>query len=51
VGIISFDALLIDNGATCHITGAQDVYESFIKSELVMHVEIGMATKHAVKGF
>jgi hypothetical protein len=44
-------AWLIDSGATCHMTKAQELFESFTESYSNMHVELGMGTKHAMKGF
>jgi hypothetical protein len=32
------------------MTGARELFESFIESDSDMHVELGMGTKHAVKG-
>jgi hypothetical protein len=32
------------------MTGAQELFESFIESDSNVHVELGMDTKHAVKG-
>jgi hypothetical protein len=46
---ISVGAWLIDNGATCHMTGARELFKSFIESDSDMHVELGMGTKHAIK--
>jgi hypothetical protein len=51
VGIISTDAWLIDNEATYHMIGAQEVFKSFTESDSEMHVEFGMGTMHALKGF
>jgi hypothetical protein len=33
------------------MTGEGEVFESFTDSESEMHVELGMGTKQAVKGF
>jgi hypothetical protein len=41
---------LVDSGATCHMTGAQELFESFTKSDSDLYVELGMGTKHAVQG-
>jgi hypothetical protein len=48
---ISFGALLLDNRATCHMTGARYFFDIFTESNLDVHVELGMGTKPAVKGF
>jgi len=32
------------------MTGAQEVFESFTKSDSDLYVELGMGTKHAVQG-
>jgi hypothetical protein len=40
----------VDSGATCHMTGARELFESFTESDLDMYVELGMGTKHAVQG-
>jgi hypothetical protein len=49
-GTISAGAWLLDSGATCHMTGARELFESFTESDSDVHVELGMGTKHAVKG-
>ena len=41
---------LVDSGATCHMTGALELFESFTESDSDMYVELGMGTKHAVLG-
>jgi hypothetical protein len=41
---------LVDSGATCHMTGARELFESFTESDSDMYVELGMGTKHAVQG-
>jgi hypothetical protein len=41
---------LVDSGATCHITGARELFESFIVFDSDMYVELGMGTKRAVQG-
>jgi hypothetical protein len=48
LGTISVGAWLIDSGATCHMTGAREVFEKFTMSDSDMYVEFGMGTKHAV---
>jgi hypothetical protein len=50
LGTILVDAWLLDSGAICHMTGAQELFESFTESDSGVHVELGMGTKHAVKG-
>jgi hypothetical protein len=50
LGTILVGAWLIDSGATCHITGAWELFESFTESDSDVYVELGMGTKHAVKG-
>jgi hypothetical protein len=49
-GTISVDAWLIDSGASSHMTGAREVFESFTESDSDLYVELGMGTKHAVQG-
>jgi hypothetical protein len=39
---------LVDSGATCHMTGARELIESFTESDSDLYVELGMDTKHAV---
>jgi hypothetical protein len=43
-------AWLIDSGATCHMIGARELFESFTESDSDTHVKLGMGTKHAQKG-
>jgi len=50
LGTISIGAWLIDSEATCHMTGARESFESFTELESEVHVELGMGTKHALKG-
>ena len=50
LGTISVDASLIDSGASCHLIGARELFESFTELDSDMHLELGMTTKHAVKG-
>jgi hypothetical protein len=33
------------------MAGAMELFESFIESDSDVHVELGMGTKHGVKGF
>jgi hypothetical protein len=40
----------VDSGATCHMTGARELFESFTESDSDLYVELGMGTKHAVQG-
>jgi hypothetical protein len=40
----------VDSGASCHMTGARELFESFTESDFDMCVELGMGTKHAVQG-
>jgi hypothetical protein len=40
----------VDSGATCHMTGAWELFESFTESDSDLYVELGMGTKHAVQG-
>jgi hypothetical protein len=51
MGIILTDVWLIDNGATWHTKGAQEVFNILTRSKSKMHVEFGMGTKHVVKAF
>jgi hypothetical protein len=39
---------LVDSGATCHMIGIRELFESFIESDSDMYVELGMGTKHVV---
>jgi hypothetical protein len=50
LGIILVGAWLIDNGTTCHMAGARKLFKSFTESNSDVHVELGMGTKHVVKG-
>jgi hypothetical protein len=48
-GIVSSSEIwLVDSGASCHMTGARELFESFTKSKSDMCVELGMGTRHAV---
>jgi hypothetical protein len=47
---ISVGAWLLDSGATCHMTGARELFESFTESDSDVYVELGVGTKYAVKG-
>jgi hypothetical protein len=49
-GTLPTSVWLIDSGATCHMTGARELFESFTTSNSDMHADLGVATKHAVKG-
>jgi hypothetical protein len=49
-GTISVGAWLLDSGATCHMTGARELFESFTELDSDVYMELGMGTKHAVKG-
>jgi hypothetical protein len=40
----------VDSGATCHMTGARELFKSFTESDSDLYVELGMGTKHAVQG-
>jgi hypothetical protein len=40
----------VDSGATCHMIGAQDLFEIFTTFDSDLYVELGMGTKHAVQG-
>jgi hypothetical protein len=40
---------LVDSGASCHMIGAWDLFESFIEADSNMCVEPGMGTKHVVQ--
>jgi hypothetical protein len=46
LGTISVGAWLLDNGATCHMTEARKMFESFIDSNSNVHVELGVGTKY-----
>jgi hypothetical protein len=50
LGTISTDALLMDSGASCHMTGAREVFERFTESDSDLYVELGMGTKQAMQG-
>jgi hypothetical protein len=41
---------LVDSGASCHMTGARELFESFTETNSDMCVELGMGTMHAVQG-
>jgi hypothetical protein len=41
---------MLDIGATCHMTGAWEIFKSFKNLDLNMHVELGVGTKHSLKG-
>jgi hypothetical protein len=50
-GTVSDDGTwLVDNGASCHMTGASELFESFTDTDSNMCVELGMGTRHAVQG-
>jgi hypothetical protein len=40
----------VDSGASCHMTGARELFESFTETDSDMCVELGMGTRHAVQG-
>jgi hypothetical protein len=50
-GTISIGAWLLDNEATCHTTGAWELFEIFTESNSEVHLELGVGTKHAIKAF
>jgi hypothetical protein len=50
-GTMLVGAWLIDSGATCHMTGARELFESFTESDLDLHVELGVGTKYVAGGF
>jgi hypothetical protein len=39
------------SGSHCHMTRAQDLFESFSVSDSGMYMELGMETTHVVQGF
>jgi hypothetical protein len=49
-GTLPASVWLIDSGATCHMTRARELFESFTTSDSNVHVDLGVATKHVVKG-
>jgi hypothetical protein len=50
-GTVSCDgAWLVDSGASCHMTGARELFESITETDSDMCVELGMGTRHAVQG-
>jgi hypothetical protein len=50
-GTVSGDGTwLVDSGASCHMTGARELFESFTETDSDMCVELGMGTRHAVQG-
>jgi hypothetical protein len=50
-GIVWCDgAWLLDNRASCHMTGARELFENITEIYLDMCVELGMRTRHAVQG-
>jgi hypothetical protein len=40
----------VDSGATCHMTRARELFESFTEFDSYLYVELEMGTKHAVQG-
>jgi hypothetical protein len=43
-------AWILDSGATCHMIGARELFEKFTESNSNVYVELGVGTKHVVKG-
>jgi hypothetical protein len=41
---------LVDNGVSFHMTGALEYFDSFTETSSDLCVELGMGTKHAVRG-
>jgi hypothetical protein len=41
---------LVDSGASCHMTGARELFDNFTETGSDLCVELGMGTKHAVRG-
>jgi hypothetical protein len=41
---------LVDSGASCHMTGAWELFESFTETDSDLCVELGMGTKHVSAG-
>jgi hypothetical protein len=40
----------VDSGASYHMTGARELFKSFIESDSDLYVELSMGTKHAMQG-
>jgi hypothetical protein len=50
-GIVSSrETWLVDSRASCHMTGARELFDSFTEIGSDLCVELGMGTKHAVRG-
>jgi hypothetical protein len=50
-GTISSDgAWLVDSGASCHMTGARELFESITDTDSDMCLELDMGTIHVVQG-
>jgi hypothetical protein len=41
---------LVDSGASCNMKGARELFDSFTETGSNLCVELGMGTKHAVRG-
>jgi hypothetical protein len=41
---------LVDSRASCHMTGAWDLFDNFTETSSDLFVELGMGTKHVVRG-
>jgi hypothetical protein len=49
--IVATTKTQMDEFCTCHMAGAREVFESFTYFDSKMPVEVGMGTKHEVKGY
>jgi hypothetical protein len=49
--ISSRETWLADSGASCHMTGARELFDSFTETGSELWVELGMGTKHKVRGY
>jgi hypothetical protein len=48
--VSSSETWLVDNGASCYMTRARMLFESFTETDSDMCVELGMGTTHVVQG-
>ena len=43
-------AWYMDSGASCHMTKARDLFNSFSEDDSDLHIQLGDNTKYAVRG-
>jgi hypothetical protein len=48
--VSSNETCLVDSGSSFHITGAKELFDNFIETGSDLSVELGMGTKHALRG-